>query len=244
MIDEYLKRIGYDGPHDATLPTLRALHLRHLLTVPFENLDIHVPRMIVLDEARIIDKIVRQHRGGFCYELNGAFAALLRALGFDVTLLSARVVSADGKHGPEFDHMTLLVRIDGKRWLADVGFGESFLLPLSFDEPDDSGYRLQERDGEWGMQALRDGVWKDDYLFTLTPRALADYEPMCRFHSTSPESHFSKGPLCSIATENGRITVQRDRIIVTENGEKRQTPIGSDEEWREALQRYFGVVLP
>ena len=91
MIDEYLSRIGYLGPRDATAATLRALHERHLLSVPFENLDIHLGREIVTDEQRIVDKVVAERRGGFCYELNGAFAALLRALGFDVTMLSARL---------------------------------------------------------------------------------------------------------------------------------------------------------
>src|SRR6184192_3506570 len=103
MIDEYLSRIGYVGPRDATAATLRALHERHLLSVPFENLDIHLGREIVPNEQRIVDKVVAERRGGFCYELNGAFAALLRALGFDVTMLSARVPRADGTTSPEFD---------------------------------------------------------------------------------------------------------------------------------------------
>src|SRR5438067_13864827 len=114
MIDAYLARIGYDGPREATAEVLRALHERHLFTVPFENLDIHLGREIVPDERRIVDKVVRQRRGGFGYEMNGAFAALLRALGFEVDMLSARVPRPDGTTSPEFDHMTLLVRADGR----------------------------------------------------------------------------------------------------------------------------------
>src|SRR5215212_11481530 len=118
-IDDYLRRIGYDGPREPSAVVLRELHVRHLLSIPFENLDIHWKRPIVVDVERFIDKIVRERRGGFCYELNGAFAALLRELGFDVQMLSGRVMSADGNFGPPFDHMALLVN---GQWIADVGF--------------------------------------------------------------------------------------------------------------------------
>ena len=101
-VPAYLDRIGYKGPAELTSETLRILHRRHLETVPFENLDISRSRPIALDENRIVHKVVEEHRGGFCYELNSAFAALLRALGFQVTLLSGLVARADGSDGPEF----------------------------------------------------------------------------------------------------------------------------------------------
>src|SRR5690349_13974281 len=116
-VDAYLERLEYDGPRTPTVETLCRLQEAHLLIVPFENLDIFLRRRIVLDEAALFDKIVRQRRGGFCYEVNGLFAALLRALRFSVTLLSARDVHADGTYGPEFDHLALLVTLDS-RWLA------------------------------------------------------------------------------------------------------------------------------
>ncbi|PYX42331.1 MAG: acetyltransferase, partial [Acidobacteria bacterium] len=128
MLDSkaYLARINYTGPTTPTAETLRALHLAHLYAVPFENLDIALKRPITCDQQRFLHKIVELHRGGFCYELNGAFAALLRELGFPTTLLSARVAREDGSASPEFDHMTLRVDLD-EPWLADVGFGDSFL---------------------------------------------------------------------------------------------------------------------
>ena len=125
-IDAYLKRINYDGSTDPTLETLRGLHRAHLLTVPFENLDIHAGRRIDVDRERIYAKIVgEEKRGGFCYELNGLFSWLLEALGYDVTLLSARVRHMDGTYGAEFDHLTVRIDLD-EAWLADVGFGEGF----------------------------------------------------------------------------------------------------------------------
>src|SRR6476660_7309603 len=110
-VQAYLRRINYHGEQAPTAAVLRDLHRAHLLAVPFENLDIHLGRPIVLDQAALFDKIVRRRRGGFCYELNGLFGLMLRQLGFDVTLLAAGVARADGGFGPEFDHLTLLVRI-------------------------------------------------------------------------------------------------------------------------------------
>src|SRR5712691_1982485 len=125
----YLGRIGYKGKVSPTVETLRGLHRAHLLSVPFENLDISLGRQILCDEGAFVRKIVERHRGGFCYEINGAFASLLRSIGFKVTLLSARVPKKDGSDGPEFDHLALRVDLD-EPWLADVGFGDSFLDPL------------------------------------------------------------------------------------------------------------------
>jgi N-hydroxyarylamine O-acetyltransferase len=132
MVDTaaYLQRIGYSGSVSADSETLRNLHRAHLFTVPFENLDIGWGRRIQVEEQAFVRKIVAQHRGGFCYELNGAFAALLRTLGFKVTLLSARVPRVHGDYGPEFDHLTLRVDLN-EPWLADVGFGDCFCRSLT-----------------------------------------------------------------------------------------------------------------
>src|SRR5512138_694480 len=132
-IPRYLTRIQYFRPIKPDVQTLQGLHLAHLLHVPFENLDIGLKRPIRLEEEALWNKIVVQGRGGFCYELNGLFGAFLREIGFDVTYLNARVYNREGKLGIPFDHLALLVQIPGQpgRWLADVGFGDSFLEPLN-----------------------------------------------------------------------------------------------------------------
>src|SRR5688500_9116416 len=117
-IDAYLKRINYTGSLTPTAETLRDLQVAHLRTVPFENLSIHCGEPIVLAEDLLFTKIVESRRGGFCYEANGLFAALLRALGFEVAMLAAGVAKRDGGFGPIFDHMTLLVPVS-EQWLAD-----------------------------------------------------------------------------------------------------------------------------
>jgi N-hydroxyarylamine O-acetyltransferase len=230
-IDAYLARIGYDGPREPSAAVLRELHVRHLLTVPFENLDIHWKRPIVVDVDRFLHKIIDEHRGGFCYELNGAFAALLREVGFDVKMLSGRVSGANGEFGPEFDHMALLVNDE---WLADVGFGESTLVPLRLDGTPENGYRVL--DGQ--LQALRDGEWKTDFRFTLDPHELSEFGPMCDYQQTSPESPFTKKKVITLAREDGRITLTADRLIVTKNGVREEMPVA---DWEQALFENFGV---
>src|SRR4030095_1025369 len=110
-IEAYLKRINYSGSLEPTPETLRALQVAHLLAVPFENLSIHAGEPIVLNDDALFDKIVENRRGGFGYEANGLFAGLLRALGFDVTMLSAGVAKKEGGFGPDFDHMPLMVTL-------------------------------------------------------------------------------------------------------------------------------------
>ncbi len=252
-IQAYLHRIDFHGPAPATLGTLRALHYAHLLAVPFENLDIP-ERRIMLDEERFFDKIVRQRRGGFCYELNGLFAALLRELGFRVTLLSARVPKNKGAGAAlmEFDHLALRVDLE-ESWLADVGFGESFVepIPLACDgERAESGitYRLDCRsDDRWVLQAKRGSQngngWKPQYDFTLHPHELAEFAGMCLYHQTSPDSPFMQRKVCSRLTPTGRITLATRRLIVTDNGTKQERSL-DDQEYRAVLREMFGVELP
>lgn len=244
----YLARIGYAGPAAPTLQVLRAIHRAHLLSVPFENLDIARGRPIVVDQEACVRKIVEQRRGGFCYEMNGAFAALLQAMGFKVTLLSARVARQDGSFGPEFDHLTLRVDLD-RPWLADVGFGDSFIEPLTLlpgIAQQDAGaiYRVIETSSVFQLQKWEAGnAWKDMYQFTLQPRQIQDFAEMCRYHQTSPESSFTRKRLCTRATPDGRITLSDMKLIITRDGDKRERMLTSEEEWRAALRQHFDVVL-
>src|SRR5512143_2820813 len=129
----YLARIQHFKPVKPDASTLCEVHLAHMLSVPFENLDIGLKRPIGLSEEALWDKIIIQKRGGFCYELNGLFAALLKGIGFQLTYLNGRVYSPAGNLGIDFDHLALLVQApnESERWLADVGFGDSFNEPLS-----------------------------------------------------------------------------------------------------------------
>lgn len=248
---DYLERINYRDSLEPTLQTLQGLHKAHLQAVPFENLSIYYKQPIILREEALYDKIVRRRRGGFCFELNGLFATLLRELGFEVTQIAASMAHADGKFGPEIDHLTLLVHLS-EDWLADVGNGDSFRLPLRMEEgveyvegvPSQQSYRMK-RDGEhWIVQRCgSDGIWKPEYRFGVQPHKLADFIERCHYYETSPESHFTYGRMCSLATPEGRITVRDLRLITTVLGKKEERVLGSEEEYREVLREWFGVVL-
>ena len=255
-IDAYLARINYSGSRVPSAQTLRDLHVAHLRAVPFENLSIHAGEPIILDDEALFRKIVERKRGGFCYELNGLFAALLRELGFHVEKLAAGVAKkstatelSQVEFGPLFDHMALLVTLEDQ-WLADVGFGDSFVEP----------FRIDDQDHIEGTQAFRvvtvnsdrillrrngNDSWKTEYRFTLTPYEYADYEAMCVFHQTSPESHFTQNRICSRMTENGRITLSGMRLITTNGPEqvRADVAIKDHDEYDRLLRDEFGIVM-
>lgn len=248
-VQSYLDRIGYRGPLTPTAETLRALQGAHLQTVPFENLSIHAHQPIVLDDESLFDKVVGRRRGGFCYELNGLFAALLRALGFRVTKLSAGVARADGTFGPDFDHMALQVDLE-ERWLADVGFGDSFRDPLRLDERGEQpepprAFRIDE-DGGQLLLLRQDGpgqTWQPQYRFTLQTHEYPDYADMCRFHQTSSDSHFTRQTVCSLATPDGRVTLSGMKLITTRGGERQERILQSEQEREALLREMFGVIV-
>jgi N-hydroxyarylamine O-acetyltransferase len=241
-VDAYLDRIGARRPATVDAGALRELHERHLATVPFENLDIHLGVPIELDEDRLLAKVVGG-RGGFCYELNGAFAALLRALGFEVSLLSAGVYGPPGL-GPPFDHMALRVDLD-EPWLADVGFGRHAIHPLRLDsradQVDPAGtFRLVPGDGG-DLDVLRDG--QPQYRLEPRPRRLADFAPTCWWQQTWPSSHFRSGPVASLQTPAGQVTVAGRTLIRTGGGARTETPLGSDAEVLAAYREHLGIDL-
>ena len=250
QIEAYLKRMNYSGSLEPTAETLRNLQVAHLLTVPFENLSIHAGEPIVLEDDALFSKIVDRRRGGFCYEANGLFAALLRALGFEVAMLAAGVAKSGGDFGPPFDHMTLMVTLSD-RWLVDVGFGDSFLEPLLLDSREEQvqgtrAFRIvDDNDHLILMRRNPGGDWEPQYRFTLQPYTFADYEVMCLFHQTSPDSHFTKGRICSRATEDGRISLSEMRLITTTGPQqlRDERTLADREEYDRVLRDQFGIVM-
>jgi len=242
--DAYLARIGAtrEPPSAAALGTLMG---RHLTTVPFENLSIHLGERISLDEAALVDKIVGRRRGGFCYELNGAFALLLRHLGYDVTMLAARVYG-DAGPGPLFDHLTLRVDVDQAPWLVDVGFGRFVVAPFRLDVRDDQHdlagvVRVAEtHEGDLDVR-LGD---RPQVRVEQRPRALGDFAPTCWYQQTSPDSHFTQSLTCSRPTgDDGRVTISDRLLITTVAGRRTETTLGSDAEVLGAYREHFGFTL-
>jgi N-hydroxyarylamine O-acetyltransferase len=239
----YLERIHFSGEFDLgspmpTMSLLGALHRAHLLSVSFENFSIHYDQPITLEDETLYDKIVRRHRGGFCYEVNGLFAWLLRRLGFTVTLLSAQVAQ-------------LAHDMDGVDWLADVGFGDSFRLPLhlqpDLEQDGGDGYtyllNVDANDSSWLVQRRGEADWESQYRFTLHPHIMADFVERCHFQQTSPESHFTQRRICTLALPDGRITLSELRLITTLHDVRDERDLGAEDEYREILADRFGIWL-
>ncbi len=159
-IKKYLDRIKFKGNLKPDLETLKSLQQSHLYAVPFENLDIHINKKIKLESTALQNKIVSSGRGGYCYELNGMFYLLLIKLGFDAKMISARVGNSTGGWGEEFDHLAIIVRLDGL-WLTDVGFGDSFIHPIKLErdlvQKDLNGfYKIVKHDEEY-LKLMKSG---------------------------------------------------------------------------------------
>jgi N-hydroxyarylamine O-acetyltransferase len=243
----YLQRIGLAPPAAADAATLRVLHRAHQIAVPFENLSIHLGEPVSLDEDDLVTKIVRNRRGGFCYELNGTFALLLETLGAQVTRVAARVHGAKGL-GPPYDHLALFVRLpDGSGpWLADVGFGRHSVGPLLLDsraEQEDTGGRFLLADTTDGdIDVLKDGA--PQYRMELRGRNLADFVATCWWQQTSPLSHFTQETVCSRLTDDGgRISISGRTLIRTGAGSRTEEQLPSDDALLAAYRDHFGITL-
>jgi N-hydroxyarylamine O-acetyltransferase len=240
-IEAYLARVGLSERPAPGLAGLRELHLNHLRAVPFENLSIHLGEPVSLESDDLFAKIVDRRRGGFCYELNGLFAALLVGLGYNVTLCSAGVYGPNGV-GPPFDHLALAV--DG--WLCDVGFGRHSAYPLRLatteDQADPCGtFRLQTV-GEGDIEVTRDDALQ--YRLEPRPRTLSDFVPTCWWQQTWPSSHFRAGPVCSRLTDTfGLLTLAGRTLTLTEGTTRTRRELASDDEVIDAYRTNFGIVL-
>ncbi|MGI9543634.1 MAG: arylamine N-acetyltransferase family protein [Cyclobacteriaceae bacterium] len=250
QVQAYLKRINYQGDISTTLRTLRQLQLSHLLAVPFENLDIHSNKKIELNTSRFFEKVVQNNRGGFCYELNGLFNELLLSLGFETTIISARVYSeSKGHYNPEFDHLAIIVQIDDHDYLTDVGFGEFAFSPILLDldniHKDDRGsFKFtKEGDDHWVVNKEEALDWVSEYRFAIKERQLSDFRERCFFQQTSPESHFTQNRICSLPIPNGRKTISGNKFTFKQGSESKEIEINDDSEFKEILVKQFGMEL-
>jgi len=236
-VDAYLRRIGYATTPAADAGALRGLHRAHAATIPFENLDVVLGRTIELDLDHVQEKLVRHGRGGYCFEHNLLFAAVLERLGYAVTRLAARVRPAGlGAR----THMLLRVVADGDPWLADVGFGASLLEPLPL-EPTVARqgawtYRLQSSgSSEWLLQSRHPDGWSDLYAFTLEPQRPIDYAVYNHYTATHPRSPFT-GQVVALRTDPEIQHALRGRELTTTR------PDGTSATLRLTVDEVLGVL--
>jgi N-hydroxyarylamine O-acetyltransferase len=252
-LDAYLRRIGYTGARAPTLETLRAVHLRHTETIPFENLDPLLGKPVRLDEESLQQKMVRQGRGGYCYEQNLLFMHALTALGFAVKGLAARVLwnAAVTASIPPRSHMLLLLDLAGQPHIADAGFGVMTLTgPLRLTAGAEQAtphepYRLQPAGEEYVLEARIRGSWRPLYRFGLVEQLLPDYEIYNWYLSNHPESRFVTGLMAARAAADCRYTLLNNEFAAHHlKGTSERRVLASTAELREALTGPLRVKLP
>jgi N-hydroxyarylamine O-acetyltransferase len=250
-LNAYLNRIGFEGPLTPSLETLRALHFAHATHIPFENLDVLLGRGIRLDLDSIFQKLVLDRRGGYCFEQNTLFAAVLQELGFAVTKLAARVQMGSSEPRPR-THMLLRVDLREGSYIADVGFGgEGLLHPLPFRQDGDSeayevsGWRMRivAQGQHYTLQSSRPDGWFDLYRFMLEPQAHIDYEVANHYTATHPESRFMLNLVAQLPGETRLVLVNRNFQEITPAGVQ-EVRIADETMLLEVLQERFGLRIP
>jgi len=251
-LDAYLHRIGHVGSRAPTLATLHSVHEGHARAIPFENLDVLLDREIRLHLPALEQKLVRDRRGGYCFEHNTLLLAALRALGFAATPHLARVrwQVPDDVVLPK-THMILRVVIDDRAWLADAGFGSIGLLaPLALDVSDVQGTAAEPRrlvpQGRGFLQQLQlRGSWMDVYVFTLDETPPVDFEVANWFTSTHPQSRFRQNLIIARPDGDRRLTfLNREFTVRPLEGPAEKRLLGSPDELLEVLAHHFGLHFP
>lgn len=248
-VEAYLGRLGYDGDLTPDVETLRALHRAHAMTIPFENLDIMLGRGISVDIDHLQDKLLRRRRGGYCFEHNLLFAALLERVGFPVRRRLGRVLSADPNHIQPRTHMTLNIDAEGSTWHADVGFGTALTEPLPLADGEianQSGWThglAHNDDGAWFLRSLGAGGWSDRYVYTVERQHHIDFVAANHYTSTHPDSHFVQKPVAVRITPHARHRLNGLELsTATPDGKDVRRLLGNDD-LPGALRDIFGIEL-
>jgi N-hydroxyarylamine O-acetyltransferase len=248
-LDSYFARINYKGSREISEGTLRDIHIAHTLKVPFENLDVFYRRPILLDGASLYKKIVKEKRGGYCFEMNGIFSLVLQEMGFKVANLLAKV-TIDGIHYTTKTHQAILVETEGTKWLADVGFGnDGIIAPLILEENTEQKqfahtYRLIT-DSTLGyvLQKKNENGYYPLYAFTLDACSPEDFLMSNHFTATFPESFFLTMRMCTMPTKDGRITLTDSHFKVVNKSDVSELPIANEHEFNALLKEHFSLDL-
>jgi N-hydroxyarylamine O-acetyltransferase len=251
-LDAYLARVGYHGPRTATRETLRDIHRLHPQAIAFENIDPFLRRPVDLDIGSLQAKLVSAGRGGYCFEQNLLFWAALRALGFQVSGLAARVL---WNYPPDAitarGHMLLRVELAGETFVADVGFGGlTMTAPLRLEpqieqETPHELFRIIEQSGYYVIQASAGGEWRMLYRFDLQEQFEVDYRLTNYYLSTHPASHFVSSLMIARVLRDRRLALLNDRLTTRYlDGRSERRALATAADLAEVLETQFGISLP
>ena len=252
-LDAYFARTGYTGPRAPPLATLNGIVAAHVQAIPFENLDVLLGRGINLEPAAIHQKLIREKRGGYCFEQNTLLLHVLEALGFTVQPISARVrVQRPRDFTPPRTHVFLRVELDGESWLADVGLGSNSLtcairFNIDAEQPTPHEPRRIVREGARLFHQVRLGdEWSDVCEFTLEEMPPIDRELANWYTSTHPQSHFRNRLVAARALPGGkRLTLLNNELTVrSSDGSAEKRTIATPDELLAILAEHFGLHFP
>lgn len=249
FLDAYLARLGWTGKPAASLETLRTLHLHHNCAIPFENLDVLLPREIQLSDEALLAKLITARRGGYCFEQNGLFERALREIGFTVRSLLARVVLANPPEMPPRTHRLLLLEVAGAPWIADVGFGGQTLtapvrLQADIEQETPHGlYRLLQDGPDWILQFRHHERWQSMYRFDLSQQYFADYVMGNLYSAHWPHSHFRHHlVMCRHLPDGGKLTLTNFHFTHWQGATvQEQRYLADVAELHQVLQSRFGL---
>lgn len=241
----YLARIGLKEHLPATVATLQQIQSHHIMTVPFENLDIMAGIPLSFDIDHLYNKVVERRRGGICYEVNLLLAHMLENLGYTVKRLSA----LSPKYGDDFDHILLVVHAEDCEWLVDVGFADNYFIPLKLEcdtwqSDTRDQFKITRAHDSYSLIKLMEGTEVVKYIFTLQERQPADYKKRCDWFCTAPESQFTQGKIVALDRPHGRVSLTQNRLLITEAGKKERTEIPDEAAFAHHLQESFNIKLP
>ena len=248
----YLQRLGFDAPPAPTLETLRQLQLRHTGTFPFENLSTLSGQPVLIDLPSIEQKVLHDGRGGYCYELNNLFLALLQALGFDARGISGRVVMGQPEGAwTARTHRLSLVTLGGVRYITDVGFGGMVpTAPLMLDTPAEQftphePYRIEQHEDGYTLRANVGGEWRAMYIFDLQRQEDIDYAVGNWYVSTHPESSFARQLMVARTGEGWRRTLNNGSFAIHRIGsETERRQVTDVDELLGLLRSEFDIRVP
>ncbi|VVP88241.1 N-hydroxyarylamine O-acetyltransferase [Pseudomonas fluorescens] len=248
----YLQRLGFDTPPAPTLDTLRQLQLRHTGAFPFENLTTLSGEPVLIDLPSVERKVLHEGRGGYCYELNNLFLALLQELGFDARGISGRVVMGQPEGAwTARTHRLSLVILDGVRYITDVGFGGMVpTAPLLLDSRDEQPtphepYRIEQHADGYTLRARVGEEWRGMYIFDLQRQEDIDYSVGNWYVSTHPESSFTRQLMVARTGEGWRCTLNNGSFAIHRLGhDSERREVGDVQELTALLESEFGIRVP
>jgi N-hydroxyarylamine O-acetyltransferase len=247
-LSDYFKRIKLAKTPTSTIAFVSEMMQQHLFTIPFENLDVQAGKIVSLVPEEIVEKLVYQNRGGYCYETNGLLTMALQELGISCTFTAARSMTYPTKRPRT--HLVVIAKIEGQTYLLDAGFGSHGIrLPMDLSTTnqeivqDGQTYKLEKKGSDFNLYALVQGNWLPQYSFKKQAYEYIEFAPANFMNSKHPDSIFVKAPLVILFNPEGKKVLSGNTIKYYINGQMNEK-VFEKSEYSVILKEEFGLSTP